>query len=1138
VKKLLIGLVVLIAGILAAALIAPSFVDWNQYKGEIASRIEAATGCKLRIDGDISLSIVPGPYLSVGGVKFANIDGAAEPDMLRLKALALNIGFTPLLEGRVQVESLDLVEPVLTLERLADGRDNWHFSSNVSKPATAGAKPVPPNDVSNPADCGLPEWIQLDRFAVHGGTLAYRDDRTGKIETLGQIDGIVLAPQIGAIRAQGKAMALGQPIGFDMAVERPSSGGLAGLALKLSLADAKVDFTGRVADAGGSPALTGKLQASGSDLRRLYAMLDAEGTSTPPAWLAQNYALEGSVTASASKMTVADLVLRLGEGEARGGLDIVPGTPPRATLKLALNSIDLDKWLSISAPPMPAGIARSASGAPAGTKIPAQDGAGSKGSAADAVLALPSDIDVDFDCTVEALLYRGGVVRQVHLGAAVSKGEVSLKELKAEFPGSSDLTIYGTLRAPNGKPSFAGNVELASDDLRRFLGWLTIDADGVPAERLHQLLLTATLQLDADQLQLRDIDANIDSSHAVGGATILLQERPAFGVSLALDRINLDAYLPDGAANAAPAAKAPGAAVAASVPAAPGKTAADPSQALEAFDANFRLRADEITLRGERIQGLRFDGTLQGGSLTLHEASVDNIAGLKGSVGGKVTDLASKPKFDLAGSLSTPELATFLRFTGLKAARSSDQWGALALKGSIKGEPERFAIDLDAQTRGASYKSVGTLDFGPDGPAYELEVDVTHPDFAAFLRGFGYRPAGDKLGDLRLHAKAAGGLDKAKISTLDAKIGSTTVSGPIELSFDGPRPRIVARLDAGAIDLDSFLPVADPGESGSKLRPRGQAVTGTNPRWSTASLDLASLKSADTDLTLTSAALTYGQYRVESVKLAAILSNGTLDIAGLTGKLLGGDLKLTGRLDGSGEPTANLDFHLDGANLGDAGLRIGAVRLTKGALSATASLSTHGASEAALVHALNGNGSLKMQDGTLKGIDLAAITDRLAKLDRAVDLLGLAATVTSGGESQVKSITGSFAVKDGVGENKDLTIEADGTSGKGAGTVDLPRWYMEYAIAFTLAGAAEAPPFSIELKGPPDDPRKFLNANALQEYLFKRSATAVPKDAGKGNKEGSGSAGQPAAGDAGGENPSANAIIQDLLKNLNKKNPQ
>jgi len=1126
VKKLLIGLVVLIAGILAAAFIGPSFVDWNQYKGEIASRIEAATGCKLRIDGEISLSIIPGPYLYVGGVKFANIAGAAEPDILRLKALALNIGFSPLLESRVQVESLDLVEPQLTFERLADGRDNWHFGPNASGAATSRAKPAPANVALSPADCGLPEWIQLDRIAVHNGTLAYRDDRSGKVATLGQIDGVVVAPQIGTIRAQGKAVAAGQPFAFDTALERAGSGGLAGLTLKLSLADAKLEFAGRISDGGGSPQLTGRLQASGSDLRRFYDMFDPDGAASLPAFLAQNYAFDGSVTASAAKVAIGDLALRLGDADARGGLDIVPGTPTKATLKLALNSIDLDKWLSITAPPLPAGAARSASGTSPGTKQPVEG--------RNAALALPNDVDLDFDGTVEALLYRGNVVRQIHLGAGMSKGEVSLKELKAEFPGSSDLTIYGAFNAQNGKPSFSGNVELASDDLRRFLSWLMIDADGVPAERLHQLLLTAAVQLNEDQLQLRDIDANIDSSHVVGGATILLQGRPAFGVSLALDRINLDAYLPSAAGNAASGGTLPGAAPPPKARSATAGASAIPSRVLDAFDANFRARADEVTFHGERILGLRLDGTLQGGNLILRDASVDDVAGLKGNVAGKITDLDDTPKFELAGSVATAELATFLRYSGLKSATTADQWGALTLKGNVKGNPDRFAIDLDAQTRGVSYKSVGTIDFAGNAPTYDLDVNATHPDFAVFLRGVGYRPMSDKLGDLRLHAKVAGGLDKAKISNLEVGIGSTTVSGPVEISFDGPRPKIVAKLDAGPIDVDSFLPAGDPSGGEGKPRPRGQAVTGINSRWSTAPLDLAGLKSADADLTLASAALTSGQYRIESAKLTSTLSNGTLDITGLTGKLLDGNLKLSGRLEASGEPAANFDLNLDGANLGEAGLKIGAVRLIKGSLSATASLSAHGASEAAFVRALNGSGSLKVQDGTLRGIDLSAMSDRVAKLDRTVDLLALAAIATSGGESQVKSLAGSFTLKNGVGENKDLTIETDGASGKGAGTLDLPNWYMEYEIAFTLTGAADAPPFSIKLKGAPDEPRKFLDANALQEYLLKRSAAAV-KDTGKENKPANAGQTAPANTEA---NPSADSIIQDLLKSLNKKAPQ
>ena len=79
----------------------------------------------------------------------------------------------------------------------------------------------------------------------------------------------------------------------------------------------------------------------------------------------------------------------------------------------------------------------------------------------------------------------------------------------------------------------------------------------MPAERLRRLSLSAALQLNPDQLQLSDVDAVLDSSHLVGAATVLLQERPAFGASMAIDRLNLDAYLPQSEATKPAAAAAP-----------------------------------------------------------------------------------------------------------------------------------------------------------------------------------------------------------------------------------------------------------------------------------------------------------------------------------------------------------------------------------------------------------------------------------------------------------------------------------------------------------------------------------------------------------------------------------------------------
>ena len=86
-------------------------------------------GRKLVIDGDLQFSVLPAPRLSVRDARLANIEGASTPDMVRLKSLEVRIRFLPLLQGRIEVESVTLVEPVIELEILADGRANWQFAA-------------------------------------------------------------------------------------------------------------------------------------------------------------------------------------------------------------------------------------------------------------------------------------------------------------------------------------------------------------------------------------------------------------------------------------------------------------------------------------------------------------------------------------------------------------------------------------------------------------------------------------------------------------------------------------------------------------------------------------------------------------------------------------------------------------------------------------------------------------------------------------------------------------------------------------------------------------------------------------------------------------------------------------------------
>ena len=102
-KKVFIGVVAVVLILLATALIVPSFIDWNDYKDEIAAKAGKVTGRELDIGGDIRLTLLPAPTLVVTDVRLANIDGAADAEMIRLKSLEVRVALAPLLAGEIQV---------------------------------------------------------------------------------------------------------------------------------------------------------------------------------------------------------------------------------------------------------------------------------------------------------------------------------------------------------------------------------------------------------------------------------------------------------------------------------------------------------------------------------------------------------------------------------------------------------------------------------------------------------------------------------------------------------------------------------------------------------------------------------------------------------------------------------------------------------------------------------------------------------------------------------------------------------------------------------------------------------------------------------------------------------------------------
>jgi len=124
-KRIVAVLFLLTLLLVAAAVVAPGFIDWNKHKDILISRLEDALDRDIEVAGDVSFRILPNPQILMQDVSIAAVKGAKNPHLLTLKRMEGKVRLKPLLEGRLEVESFHLTAPELTLEVLEDGQISW-----------------------------------------------------------------------------------------------------------------------------------------------------------------------------------------------------------------------------------------------------------------------------------------------------------------------------------------------------------------------------------------------------------------------------------------------------------------------------------------------------------------------------------------------------------------------------------------------------------------------------------------------------------------------------------------------------------------------------------------------------------------------------------------------------------------------------------------------------------------------------------------------------------------------------------------------------------------------------------------------------------------------------------------------------
>ncbi len=1011
-KKALVFVLAIVLVSLGILLVAPFFIDWNSYRRDVAAAIAETTGRKVTIAGDLDLSILPLPHLTVRRVGVASIGGAIDPEMLRIGELRMELAVAPLMTGRIVVRSLSLIDTAVTLETTAGGRHSWDFT-----PAGPGRTPG-----------GLASGISVDTVSVSNGSLSWR---TAGAEPR-QLDAIeatlTMAGLAGAIRVQGSAVFKAVPFRLRADVGRLGTDGLAPVSAAIDIAGGAgtLAATGRAKLqeqwAGGTIRLTAP------DAERLGAALAGASAPAIPAW---NIAAESTFTADRDTVALHDIAVTYGEIRGTGQAELALGDVPALAAEIHVGTMDLDDLLAA---------------ADTGRPLDGQHG--------DSRLAWgsvrpPESFTADLDLSVRAARWRGGVIRDIGTSVRLAPQGIVIERMAAKMPGGTDVTLSAIAKQGEAGPRLDGDLAVISDNLRGALVWAGAAEDELPSDRLRSFSFTSRISATTDAVHLANIAARLDATRMTGAATIARQARPSFGLRLELDRLGLDAYLPrwmhdeDGT----------------------GRKARGGFPAAGRFDANLNLSIGNLTLGGKTASRVALDAQLFDGDVLLRKLSIGDLGGAALAVSGRIGDLAGTPGGDLEIVLEASDTERFAGFMEVRPGTIAQRLGRFRLDARASGTPGKAAVKGTLGIAGGEVRAEGTLSRLDGNTGFDFAVAASHPDSDRVLSLLAPgRPRGE-IGAMAITFGLAGTADALTIRNLDAALGDMEVAGRIDAELGGGRPKAVAALTAGLLDLEGLLPAAPRpyGDTGTPAR-RGSA------RWSRETIDLSALRALDLDLTLRSGTVLHREIRVDGLDLRAGLANGVLTVDRITGSLFGGNIEASGRIDAAGP---GISITVSGHDIAarrtfDA---IAAIDRLDGPMSFSLSLSGTGRSPFDLVSSLSGHGvfsgTLQAQRRGNEPIPVGAAGDAIDTLLKAFS-------------DAPAVLSGNLRIENGTARTDNLLLDGGGVQALTLGAAEIPGWRIDSTTALRRnQDDGDLPDLVVRLSGPLDDPAVQLSGPAV-----------------------------------------------------------
>ncbi len=416
----------------------------------------------------------------------------------------------------------------------------------------------------------------------------------------------------------------------------------------------------------------------------------------------------------------------------------------------------------------------------------------------------------------------------------------------------------------------------------------------------------------------------------------------------------------------------------------------------------FTAKKFALSASGVKVKD-KFEAALDAPSLSLTR---DKYSGDKLTLNAKLDASFG----NIVASLSLP---------GVEGNAQSFKVSALSLDMDVKQPEQAFKLKLSSPLSG----NIKTQQF--DLNSLSVAVTATgdklpNKSVSSEMKGSVHIDALKKI----VQANFAGGLLQSQIK---AKVGVMGFADPA-INFD---------LDVDQFDADLYMPK----KSAQAAKPESKEPE--QP------LDLSALRTLNLDGNLRIGSLKVANIKTSQLRLGVKAHNGLVNLSPLSANLYQGNMNGSLSINAQSTPSFVIKQKLTAIDVAPLLKDAANLELAEGRGNIVLDLTTQGNTVSALKKALNGNVSVNLANGAIRGINLTKLVQGIQNLsmDTRAQTLG----VDKSEKTEFSEFKANFRVRNGVAHNDDLAVKSTVLRLSGNGDIDIGHDSLNYNAKATLA---------------------------------------------------------------------------------------